>query len=55
MRCHLCNKKIEETFLGKLLGTIVKINIDGKNRIYYACAECQRKHQDKLKEKVKEK
>ena len=46
MKCDICGKEIEETFLGKLKGTVVKINEGGKNRAYHACPVCQKKHKD---------
>jgi len=52
MKCELCNKEIEELFLEKIKGTIVKINADGKNKTYYACSECQKKFGNKLKEEL---
>ena len=51
-KCAFCSKKIEETFLGKPEGTIVKIKEGDKYKIYYACPDCQRKHKDKLKEEL---
>lgn len=53
MKCDLCKKDIEETFLGKLKGTLVKINKQGRNEIFYVCSECQKKEKN-LKEKLKE-
>ena len=54
MKCDLCNKEIEETFLGKLKGTVVKLNADGKNKIYNICPECQKKNKD-VKEELRSK
>lgn len=54
MKCNLCGKEIEETFLGKLKGTVVKINEGGKNKIFYACKECQKKHKN-LREELSRK
>ena len=54
MKCGICSNKIEETFLGKLDGTLVKLNENGKNRIGYICPECQNKYREKIKEKIKE-
>jgi len=50
MKCALCGEKIEETFLGKLKGTYMKIK--GKGEIVSVCAKCQSKHDDKIKEKL---
>jgi len=54
MKCDLCGKEIEELFLGKFKGTIVKINKDNKNIVYHVCDDCQKKHKD-LKAVLKEK
>ena len=53
-KCALCNAKIEETFLEKLEGTAVKIKEGDKNKIFYVCPECQKKHKN-LKEELKKK
>jgi hypothetical protein len=37
MKCSICNKEIEQTFLGKIKGTYIK----GKP----VCSECQKKPQ----------
>ncbi len=42
MKCTICKKKIEETFLEKIKGTYVK----GKA----VCNECQKTQTDKIKE-----
>jgi len=39
MKCESCNQKIEEIFLNKILGTVVK---DEKGKKHYICSECQR-------------
>lgn len=46
MKCELCKKGIEQTFLGKILGTIVK---DAKGKQHTVCFECQKKLQTKDK------
>jgi len=51
-KCGLCGKEIEETFLKKIRGSIIKINKSGKNEFYYVCSECQKEHGDKIKEKI---
>lgn len=48
IKCAICNKKIEKIYLDKIDGTYVG---SGKNK-KAVCRECQRKHQDKLKEMV---
>ena len=40
MKCEICKKKIEETFLKKVLGTYVK---DAKGKKHLVCPECQKK------------
>jgi uncharacterized protein with PIN domain len=54
-KCDLCGADIEETFLEKSKGAIIKINKDGKNKIYYICPNCQRQFGNKLKEELKNK
>jgi len=44
MKCKICKKKIEETFLKKILGTFVK---DAKGKKYTICQECQKKYKTK--------
>ncbi len=46
MKCALCGKKLEETFLKKPLGTVVK---DAKGKQHWICRECQKgKSKDEL-------
>ncbi len=40
MKCEICRKKIEETFLKKMIGTYVK---DDKGKKHTVCFECQKK------------
>ena len=42
-KCTLCGEKIEETFLSKKAGTIVKIKSKDKNNLHYVCTDCQKK------------
>ncbi|MBS3097074.1 hypothetical protein J4480_06600 [Candidatus Woesearchaeota archaeon] len=44
MKCSICSKYIETTFLGKMLGTYVK---DGKGKLHSICFECQKKFNSK--------
>lgn len=44
MKCEICSKKIETTFLKKLIGTIVK---DVKGKKHYVCNACQSNLNDK--------
>ena len=39
MKCEICNKKVEEIFLGKILGTYIK---DVKGKKHIVCFECQK-------------
>lgn len=40
MKCEICNKKLQETFLKKVIGTYVK---DSKGKKHTICDECQKK------------
>jgi len=44
MKCEICKKRIEETFLKKMLGTYVK---DEKGKKHAICFECQKKFSSK--------
>ncbi|MBW2968985.1 hypothetical protein KY304_02580 [Candidatus Woesearchaeota archaeon] len=44
MKCEICKKKIGETFLKKILGTIIK---DQKGKKHTICFECQKKFKTK--------
>lgn len=44
MKCGLCKNAIEQTFLGKILGTYVK---DAKGKPHTVCFECQKKFRKK--------
>ncbi|MFH1316187.1 MAG: hypothetical protein ABII01_01595 [Candidatus Woesearchaeota archaeon] len=39
-KCEACKEKITETFLKKLVGTVVK---DSKGKKHYICQKCQKK------------
>ena len=39
MKCEICSKSIETTFMGKILGTYIK---DDKGK-HIICFECQKK------------
>ena len=47
MKCSICSKTVDTTFLGKLLGTYVK---DSKGKLHAVCFECQKKFA--LKEEI---
>ena len=40
MKCEICSKNIETTFMGKILGTYVK---DANGKKHPICFECQKK------------
>ena len=40
MKCEICKKNVEETFLKKKLGAYVK---DEKGKLRFICGECQSK------------
>lgn len=44
MKCEICKKPIEEIFLKKIVGTVVK---DKKGKKHYICFECQEKFRTK--------
>jgi len=52
-KCNICKEKIQTTFLDKPKGTIIKIKQDDKNKNVPVCSDCQKKHKDKLREKIK--
>ena len=55
MNCDLCGTEIKESFLGKIKGTIVKVNKNDKNTLYKICNACQIKNKGKdLKKLVTE-
>jgi hypothetical protein len=41
MKCEICKKNVEKTFLDKMIGGIVK---DKKGKKHTVCPECQRKY-----------
>tara|TARA_Y100000310_G_scaffold332023_2_gene406759 strand:+ start:1259 stop:1420 length:162 start_codon:yes stop_codon:yes gene_type:complete len=51
VKCELCKKKVEVTFLKKILGTYIK---DSKGKKHAVCSSCQ-KSLGNDKEKVLEK
>ena len=44
MKCDMCKKTIQETFLKKIVGTIVK---DRKGKQHSICFECQKRFKTK--------
>ncbi|MBW3013402.1 hypothetical protein KY325_01475 [Candidatus Woesearchaeota archaeon] len=51
MKCDICKKNIQTTFLNKLLGTVIK---DRKGKKHSVCKECQKqlKTKDELLSKL---
>lgn len=45
MKCSICSKPIEETFLKKIIGTYIKKQ--GSSKKYPVCQECQKKFSKK--------
>lgn len=49
-KCDVCGKKIETTFLNKLVGTVMRNNKGKKKNV---CSECQKQNsKEELKEKL---
>ncbi len=44
MKCDICKKKIEQNFLNKPFGTIIK---DAKGKRRNVCTECQKQYKTK--------
>ena len=44
MKCNLCKKTIDTTFLNKIMGTYVK---DKAGKLHAVCFECQKKFNSK--------
>jgi hypothetical protein len=44
MKCEICSRSIETTFLKKILGTYIK---DAKGKLKPICFECQKKFTSK--------
>lgn len=44
MKCEICKKTINETFLKKIIGTYIK---DQKGKTHLICFECQKRFQKK--------
>jgi len=44
MKCEICKAKIEENFLGKIIGAYIK---DAKGKKHLICPACQKKHKTK--------
>lgn len=50
MKCEICKKKIDETFLKKIVGTQIK---DAKGKRHFICNECQQKFNNDKEEMLK--
>mgnify|MGYP000557215865 CR=1 FL=1 len=53
MKCEICRKNIETTFMGKILGTYIK---NEKGKKHSICFECQKKfnnNKEKILENIK--
>ena len=53
MKCEICSKSIETTFMGKILGTYIK---NEKGKKHSICFECQKKfnnNKEKILENIK--
>ena len=44
MKCSVCSKSIDTTFLNKIIGTHVK---DKNGKLHAVCFECQKKFKSK--------
>lgn len=44
MRCDICKKQIAETFLKKIVGTLVR---DARGKSHPVCFECQKRFKTK--------
>jgi ribosome-binding protein aMBF1 (putative translation factor) len=44
MKCEICGNSIPETFMAKIVGTIIK---DAKGKKHSICFECQKKFKTK--------
>ena len=44
MKCAICKKRIETTFLGKIKGVYVK---DKKGKVHVICNDCQKRFKTK--------
>ncbi|MFH0869683.1 MAG: hypothetical protein V1866_01340 [archaeon] len=50
MKCDICGRKIETTFLNKVIGTVMR---DRKGKKKTVCSECQKQNTaEELKDKL---
>ena len=50
MKCDICGRSIEETFMKKIVGTYIR---DEKGKRHVVCFECQKKFPKKEELKAK--
>ena len=55
MKCEICSQEIEETFLGKSKGTVLKLRNGEKTVEHSVCNLCQKEFGEKIKERLGEK
>jgi len=48
MKCEVCKTKIQETFLKKVVGTVIK---DEKGKNHFVCSNCQKLGKEELVKK----
>ena len=51
MKCEICKQSVEETFMKKIVGTVVK---DENGKKHYICNNCQNKFKNDKKEILKQ-
>ncbi len=49
MKCEVCKRSLQETFLKKLMGTYVK---DAKGKKHIVCQSCQKLGKEELLKKL---
>lgn len=49
MKCEICKEKIEEIFLGKIIGTVIK---DDKGKKHHVCSNCQKLGKEEILKKI---
>ena len=49
MKCDICKKRIEETFLKKIVGTVIK---DKKGKKHCICSECQKLGKEEILNRI---
>ncbi len=54
MKCAICGKEIEETFLEKIDGTAIGIKKGEKKILHHVCSGCQKEYKENVKKKILE-